>query len=288
RFAAETVGFNFHDGRLDVSAHPFCSGIGPGDCRLTTRYDERHFPGAFFGTLHESGHGMYDQGLDRDAWGTPMGDAVSLGIHESQSLMWENYVGRSRAFWSYFYGEAQQAFPEALAGVNVDTFHFAINDVRPSFIRVEADSVTYCLHIMLRFELEQKLISGDLKPADVPGAWNETFENYLGLTPPDDAAGCLQDIHWSGGLVGYFPTYALGHLYAAQFFAQAREDLGDLDAQFARGDFATLRGWLNENIHRRGCQYRPGRLVEVVTGRPLSHEPMMTFLREKFGALYGL
>ena len=286
--AARQIGFDFKAGRLDEAAHPFCSGFGPGDCRLTTRYDEHHFPGAFFGVLHEAGHGMYEQGLDQQAYGTPMGEFTSLGIHESQSRMWENSVGRSRGFWTRFYPPAQQAFPAALADVAVDDFYRAINDVRPSFIRVEADEVTYNLHIMLRFELEQALISGDLKPADVPGVWNETFARYFNLTPPDDAKGCLQDIHWSAGLMGYFPTYTLGNMYAAQFFDQAQQDLGDLESQFAQGEFQPLRQWLNEKIHRRGRQYRANRLVEVVTGQPLSYKPLVKSLHATFDKLYNL
>ena len=202
--------------------------------------------------------------------------------------MWENFVGRSRAYWQHFYPRAQAVFAEALGDVPADAFHFAVNDVRPSFIRVEADEVTYNLHIMLRFELEQPLIAGDLKPADVPGVWNETFTRYIGITPPNDAQGCLQDIHWSGGLIGYFPTYALGNMYAAQFFEAARRDLGDLDASFARGEFLPLKEWLNTNVHRRGKQYRAARLVEVVTGRTLSHEPLMSHLHDKLDPLYGL
>jgi carboxypeptidase Taq len=286
--AARNIGFDFNAGRLDIAAHPFCSGIGPGDCRLTTRYDEHHFPGAFFGTLHEAGHGIYEQGLDKDAFGTPLGEATSLGIHESQSRMWENFVGRSRSFWLHRFGSAQQTFPEALSDVPVDEFYRAINDVRPSFIRVEADEVTYNLHIMLRFELEQSLLTGDLKPIDVPGVWNETFQNYFGITPENDANGCMQDIHWSAGLIGYFPTYALGNMYAAQFFETARSELGDLDEQFARGEFQPLKGWLNENIHCRGKQYRADKLVEVVTGSSLSHQPLLDHLHGKFDELYGL
>lgn len=286
--AATQIGFDFTEGRLDEAPHPFCSGFGPGDCRLTTRYDEQHFPGAFFGTLHEAGHGMYEQGLDKSAYGTPLGESTSLGIHESQSRLWENFVGRSRSFWTHFYGPAQQAFPAALGDIAVDDFYRAVNDVQPSFIRVEADEVTYNLHIMLRFELEQKLVAGELEAVDVPAVWNETFERYFDLTPPNDAMGCLQDIHWSGGGIGYFPTYALGNMYAAQFFEQARKDLGDLDAQFAAGEFRPLREWLNEKIHRRGKMYRANRLVEVVTGSPLSHEPLVRHLHAKFDALYKL
>jgi len=288
RHASRLIGFDYLEGRLDEAAHPFCAGVGPGDTRLTTRYDPHHFPGAFFGTLHESGHGIYDQGLLKEAFGLGMGQATSLGIHESQSRLWENFVGRSQAFWNYFYPQAQAVFPEALANVPQRAFYWAINDVRPSFIRVEADEVTYNLHIMLRFELEQPLIAGDLKPADVPGVWNETFTRYFGITPPNDAQGCLQDIHWSGGGIGYFPTYCLGNMYAAQFFETARKDLGNLDEQISRGEFMPLKEWLNEKIHRRGKQYRAQRLVEVVTGRPLSHEPLVAHLKSKFGELYGV
>ena len=288
RHAARAIGFSFTDGRLDEAAHPFCSGFGPGDTRLTTRYNPHHFPGAFFGTLHEAGHGIYDQGLNKAAYGTAMGQAASLGIHESQSRLWENFVGRGRPFWNYFYPQAEAVFPEALSDVPLDDFYFAVNDVRPSFIRVEADEATYNLHIMLRFELEQPLLTGDLKPADVPGVWNETFQRYFGLTPPDASHGCLQDIHWSGGMLGYFPTYSLGNVCAAQFFEAARRDLGDLDGQIAAGRFGPLKEWLNKNIHSRGKQYRSRKLVEVVTGQPLSHAPLIAHLRAKYGELYGI
>lgn len=241
-----------------------------------------------YDALIEHLKGTYDQGLDRNHHGTPMGNAISLGIHESQSRMWENFVGRSRSFWAHFFPQAQAAFPDALGRVSADAFYFAINRVEPSFIRVEADEATYNLHILLRFEMEQALISDGLKAGDVPGAWNETFRKYFGMVPPDDAHGCLQDIHWSGGGIGYFPTYTLGNLYAAQFFEQVREDLGDLDAMFAAGDFAPLKTWLTEKIYRHGQRYRAGELVEVVTGKPLSHEPLMRHLKAKFGALYGI
>ncbi|QDT49445.1 Thermostable carboxypeptidase 1 [Symmachiella dynata] len=286
--AATAIGFDFHKGRLDEAAHPFCSGFGPGDTRLTTRYDEHHFPGSFFGTLHEAGHGIYEQGLNPAEFGTPMGTYTSLGIHESQSRLWENFVGRSRAFWNHYYSAAQQTFSTALTDVSEETFLWCVNDVRPTFIRVEADEATYNLHILLRFELEQPLVSGDLKPADVPTAWNEKFTQYFGITPPTDAMGCLQDIHWSGGGIGYFPTYSLGNMYAAQFFEAARRDLGDLDEQFAAGDFAPLKTWLNQNIHQRGQQYRANRLVEVVTGERLAYQPLVKHLRAKFSELYGL
>ena len=286
--ASRSIGFDFERGRIDASAHPFCSGFGPGDCRLTTRYNDHHFPSAFFGVLHESGHGIYDQGLPTESFGLGIGQAVSLGIHESQSRLWENFVGRSESFWKYMYPTAQLAFPQALGQVGFDDFHFAINDVRPSFIRVEADEVTYNLHIMLRFEIEQLLVSGELQPVDVPGVWNEKFSQYFGLNVPNDSQGCLQDIHWSGGLLGYFPTYALGNMYAAQFYNAARRDLGDLEEQFAKGQFKPLKAWLNEKIHNHGKRYSARRLVEVVTGESLSHVPLVEHLNRKFGTLYGL
>jgi carboxypeptidase Taq len=284
--AAKAIGFDFEAGRIDESAHPFCSGFGPGDCRLTTRYHDHYFNSAFFGVLHEAGHGIYEQGLDAGSFGLGIGQPVSLGIHESQSRMWENFVGRSRSFWTYFFPTTQIGFPKALGDVSLDDFYFAVNDVRPSLIRVEADEVTYNLHIMLRFEIEQHLISGELKPADVPGVWNEKVQKYFGLTVPTDATGCLQDIHWSAGLLGYFPTYALGNMYAAQFFVAAEQELGCFDEQFARGMFKPLKNWLNEKIHRHGKRYSARRLVEVVTGRPLSHEPLIAHLRKKYSELY--
>jgi carboxypeptidase Taq len=285
--AATAIGFDFTEGRLDITTHPFCSGIGPGDVRITTRYDAHHFPGAFFGILHEAGHGIYDQGLDPKHFGTPMGEMISLGIHESQSRMWENLVGRSRAFWTHFFPKAQETFPEALGNVSADAFYWAVNDVRPSLIRVEADEATYNLHILLRFEMERAFFSGNLKVDDIPAAWNEKFKSYFGLTPPDDAKGCLQDVHWSCGYIGYFPTYSLGNLYAAQFFAKAQKDLGDLHGQFAKGEFAALKNWLRQNIHRHGRRYRAGDLVERVTGQPLSSKPLIDYMTRKFGELYG-
>jgi len=286
--AAQQIGFDFQRGRLDVTAHPFCTSLGPHDCRITTRYDEQFFNCAFFGVLHEAGHGIYDQGLRSDQHGLPLGEAVSLGIHESQSRLWENLVGRSRSFWQYFYPAAQQDFPEALADVPLDDFYFAINDVRPSLIRVEADEATYNLHILIRFELEQDLLRGDLGADELPAAWNDKYKNYLGIQPTDDADGVLQDVHWSAGLFGYFPTYSLGNMYASQFFAQAEADLGELGPQFARGQFAPLREWLRTKIHVHGQRYTAAELVQRVTGRPLSHAPMIEHLRRKLAPLYGL
>ncbi|MGE3809723.1 MAG: carboxypeptidase M32, partial [Gemmataceae bacterium] len=286
--AAAAIGFDFESGRLDVTTHPFCSGIGPGDVRLTTRYNPRFFNEAFFGTLHEAGHGIYDQGLEHEHFGTPVGSFCSLGIHESQSRMWENFVGRGRPFWEHFYPRARQTFLNTLDDVKLDDFYFAVNDVQPSFIRVEADEATYNLHIILRFEMEQAILHGDIKPADVPGAWNAKFKEAFNLTPPDDKLGCLQDVHWSFGGIGYFPTYTLGNMYAAQFMEQARADLGDLDGDFRKGEFARLKGWLNDKIHKPGMKWRAGELCQRVTFKPLSHKPLIEYMKKKYGPLYGI
>lgn len=282
------IGFDLSRGRLDVTEHPFCSGLGPDDCRLTTHYHENFFPSAFFSTLHEAGHGIYDQGLRPEFYGLPPGDAISLGIHESQSRMWENLVGRSRAFWQYLYPTVQKTFPEALSKVTLDDFYWAINDVRPSLIRIEADEATYNLHILVRFELEQALVADELRVADLPGAWKEKYRHYLGIEPKTDTEGVLQDIHWSAGLIGYFPTYSLGNLYASQFFEQADRELGGLESQFAAGKFDPLRDWLRAKIHRVGQCYTATQLVERVCGTPLSHEPIMRHLQRKFAPLYGI
>ena len=286
--AAVGIGFDFKRGRLDPTAHPFCTSIGPGDTRITTRYDEHNFSGAFFGVLHEVGHGLYDQGLDPAHHGTPMGEAVSLGIHESQSRLWENAVGRSRAFWDCWFKIARTIFHESLDGVSQDDFVFAVNEVERSLIRVQADEVTYNLHVLLRFDLERALLSGDLAVADLPGAWAEKSRHYLGVVPSHDAEGCLQDIHWSAGLIGYFPTYTLGNLYCAQLFAQADGDLGGLARPFALGDFSTLLGWLREKVHRQGQRYRAADLARRITGAPLDHAPLMASLWRKYKELYQL
>jgi carboxypeptidase Taq len=287
RQAAAAIGFDFERGRLDVSAHPFCTHLGPSDTRLTTRYDERQFASAFFGVLHEAGHGLYQQGLPTEHFGTPRGEYVSMGIHESQSRLWENLVGRRRSFWRHFFPRLQAAFP-GTADIAEGDWHRAVNHVEPGFIRVEADEATYNLHVLMRFELEKALVTGDLPVADLPGAWNEKMQSYLGLTPPDAARGVLQDIHWAGGMVGYFPTYTLGNLYAAQFFEQAQADLGDLDASFARGDFAPLLGWLRVRIHAEGQRFTARNLVQRVTGKPLSAAPLLAHLGRRAAEVYGV
>lgn len=289
REIAASLGFDFERGRLDVSTHPFCGGSHRDDVRMTTRFGEANFPNEALGsTMHECGHGLYEQGLGREHIGTPMGSAVSLGIHESQSRMWENQVGRSRAFWSWCAPKIKAHFGAPLADFSVDDFYGGANIVAPSFIRVEADEATYNLHVMIRFELERALLAGDLEVAELPAAWNQRYKEYLGVDVPDDAKGCLQDIHWSMNLIGYFPTYTLGNLYCAQFFDAARRELGDLDAMFAAGEFAPLLGWLREKIHVHGRRYRASELVQEVTGAPLSADPLMAHLEGKLLPLYGL
>lgn len=287
RSIVEAMGLDFEAGRIDVSTHPFCTSMSPLDVRLTTRYDEHYMPMSLFGVMHETGHALYEQGLDAAHTGTPMGQHVSLGIHESQSRLWENQVGRSHTFWRHFYPRLQQAFP-SLADVAMDEWVFAINTVEPSLIRVEADEVTYGLHIMLRFDIERKMIRKEIAVKDIPAAWNAGMKGLLGIAPPDDARGCLQDIHWSMGIFGYFPTYALGNLYAAQFFEAARRGLPDLEEQIARGELLPLREWLLEHIHRQGKRYRANELVKVVSGSDLSHQPFIHYLHAKFKPLYGL
>lgn len=287
RAAASRIGFDFARGRLDVTAHPFCARVAPHDCRITTHYVERSFS-ALFAVLHESGHGIYEQGLPTAQFGLPLGEPVSMGIHESQSRLWENTVGRSQAFWQFFFDDARQRFAPSLDDVSLDAFLLAVNDVRPSLIRIEADEATYNLHILVRFELEQALLAGDLPPADLPAAWRAKYRDYLGVEPGNDGNGCLQDIHWSAGLFAYFPTYALGNLYAAQFYAQADRELGPLDETFARGDFQPLREWLTQKIYSQGQRFSAAELIERVTGSPLSHQPFIAYLRRKLGRLYGI
>ncbi len=288
RFVSESIGFDYDRGRLDVSTHPFCSGSHPGDVRLTTRFHDANVNDALGSTMHEAGHGIYEQGLPMDHWGTPMGSSVSLGIHESQSRLWENQVGRSRAFWEWLHPRLGEFFGDRTRGLALDDVFGAANVVRPDFIRVEADEATYNLHIMIRFELERQLLRGDLDVADLPEAWNARYRELLGIEVPDDAKGCLQDIHWSMCAMGYFPTYTLGNLHAAQLFEAAGRELGDLDAMFRRGEFEPLRRWLNRTVHAHGRRFRAAELCEEVTGEPLSAEPLMRHLESKLRPLYGV
>lgn len=281
RHAAEAMGFDFEAGRIDTTTHPFCTTLGPGDCRLTTRYNEQDFTQSFYGILHEAGHGLYEQGLPAEHYGTPLGVAASLGIHESQSRLWENHVGRSPAFWEHWYPIACEHFPE-LKRLSPAQLTAAVNRVSPSFIRVEADQVTYDLHILLRFEVETRLIEGQLKVADVPAFWNEEFEKLLGLKVTRDADGCLQDIHWSLGDLGYFPTYTLGNLNAAQLMHRAAQDHPNLDSELATGQYGTLLAWLRERVHRHGLRYKPQELIEHATGEKTQSRYHLEYLRKKF------
>jgi len=287
KFVAEAIGFNFESGRLDITTHPFCSGIGPGDTRITTRYHDNMVLDALSSTMHEAGHGIYEQNLDSNLWGTPCGESVSLGIHESQSRGWENIVGRGRDFWEWCLPHAQKIMPDAFDDQTVGSIYAAQNIVKPSYIRVEADETTYNLHIMLRFELERAMIRGEVEVDDIPRAWNEKFKKFLGFDVDKDANGCLQDVHWSFGLMGYFPTYTLGNLYAAQIFDAAGEAIDGLDDHYRNGRFSPLREWLTENIHRHGRRYRASELCERATGKPLSADPLMNYLETKIRPIYG-
>ncbi|MFM1872482.1 MAG: hypothetical protein RL398_1904 [Planctomycetota bacterium] len=280
------IGFDQERGRLDRSAHPFCTGTG-GDVRLTTRFGRDNVLDALGSTMHEGGHGLYEQGLDVDRLGTPLGEAASLGIHESQSRLWENHVGRSRAFWRWCRPVAEKHLGSACDGFDADALWRAANVVQPSLIRVEADEATYDLHVMVRFELERALIEGQLSVDALPQEWNLRYREYLGVEVPDDRRGCLQDVHWSCGLFGYFPTYTLGNLYAAQFFAAAGKALGDLDGMLARGEFGPLREWLRREIHRHGRRHDPAELCRLVTGAPLSPEPFLSHLQRKLTEVYA-
>lgn len=284
------MGFDLDAGRLDVSAHPFCDGMAPGDTRLTTRYAEDQFVSALSGTMHETGHALYEQNLPkREHYGQPVAEAASTGIHESQSRMWENFVGRSRPFWEWALPQLQRALDvPGLNSLDVETAYRGMNVVRPSLIRIESDEATYNLHIMLRFDLERAMLSGDLKVADLPAAWNERMRADLGVEVPDHARGAMQDIHWSMAAFGYFPTYTLGNLYAAQFWAAARQALPQMDDDLRRGEFGGLRAWLTEHVHTHGRRFTAPELCERITGRPLSHEPLLAYLREKLAPIYGL
>ena len=287
RAVVTAMGFDFSRGRIDRSAHPFCTGTG-GDVRLTTRFHKDNVLDALGSTMHEGGHGLYEQGLAVEHLGSPLGEAVSLGIHESQSRLWENHVGRSRAFWQWCWPVAQQFLGSACTGQTAASVFGAANLVRPSLIRVEADEATYDLHVMIRFEIEQALIDGSLAVADLPASWNALYRDYLGVEVPDDRHGCLQDVHWSCGLFGYFPTYTLGNLYAAQIAAAADRALGGLAPQLAQGDFTPLRQWLRENVHRHGRRYEPAELCERATGAQLSSEPFFAYLEAKLAEAYEL
>jgi carboxypeptidase Taq len=276
------MGFDLEAGRLDASAHPFTQGMAPGDVRLTTRYREDDWLNAVFSTLHEGGHGLYEQGLTDADWGTPLGEAVSLAIHESQSRFWENRVGRSRPYWEHALPIAKEMLGENVSGETVDSVLSRVNAVERSFIRVEADELTYNLHVLLRFQIEEALFSGALEVEGIESAWNEGMKKLLGVTPPNPAKGFMQDVHWSCGLFGYFPTYTLGNLYAAQFAAAMEKDLGSLDAMIRAGKFTPMREWLRENIHKHGREFPASELCLRATGEALDAGYFLKYLEGKY------
>jgi carboxypeptidase Taq len=285
----ERIGFDLGAGRLDTSAHPFSAGLGPGDTRITTRYREDGFLDALGSSLHEAGHGLYEQGLPKERlFGQPLAEPLGLAIHESQSRLWENHVGRSRAFCEWALPEMRRFLGPPLESITVDALYEAVNTVRAGLIRVESDEATYHLHIMLRFDLERALFRDELRPADLPAAWNERIKQDLGLEVPDDRRGCLQDIHWSMGAIGYFPTYTLGSLYAAQWWEAILRDVPDLPEQISRGDFEALLSWLRSNIHVHGRRFPAAELCRRVSGKPLDHGPLMHHLKRKLRPIYGI
>lgn len=280
-------GFDLKKGRQDTSAHPFTTGFSVSDVRLTTRIQKDYFPSAFFSTIHECGHGLYHQGIDPALERTPLAEGASLGMHESQSRLWENLVGRSRLFWLHYYPRLKKRFPSQLRYVSLERFYRAINKVEPSLIRVEADEVTYNLHIMLRFELENAMLEGRIKIKDLPQIWNAKMEEYLGIVPPNDAQGVLQDIHWSQAYLGYFPTYSLGNLISAQIFEQAKKDIPSLPEQISSGQFGELLSWLRNNIYRHGRKFTSNELLKRITGKELQAESYLKYIREKYSEIYG-
>ncbi|MFY9579569.1 MAG: carboxypeptidase M32, partial [Gaiellaceae bacterium] len=288
RRVLERLGWEEGGWRLDEAAHPFATSFGPGDVRLTTRYDASYVGMALYGAIHEFGHGLYESQVDPAFARSPLGEGVSLGVHESQSRLWENVVGRGRPFVGYLHGQLRDAFPERFANVDAEQLYRAVNRVRPSLIRVEADEATYGLHIILRFELEREMIAGAVALEELPEAWNVRMQEYLGVEVPDDANGVLQDVHWSGGDIGYFATYALGNLISAQLWERARADLPDLDGALAAGDGASLRAWLGDRVHRFGRSIPPRELVAQATGGPIAVQPFVEYLNAKLRPIYGL
>lgn len=282
------IGFDLHRGRMDLSTHPFTTRLGRNDVRLTTRYNENFFQTGIFSTIHEAGHGLYELGFDDDIQDTILADGASLGIHESQSRFWENMIGRGLAFWKRYLPKLAECFPNQLTGVSPDAFYRAVNKVEPSYIRVEADEVTYGLHIILRFDLERALLTDEIKVSELPMVWNEKMKQLLGITPKNDAEGVLQDIHWSLGAMGYFPTYALGNLYAAQFAETLRGELVDLDRIVNSGDFRQILDWLRNRIHKHGKVYTARELCTRVTGKPLDPSFFTNYLEEKYKGVYDM
>jgi carboxypeptidase Taq len=284
----KTMGFHENTSRIDQSAHPFCSPLLPNDIRMTTRFNPEDPFFSIFAVLHEGGHGLYALGRPKEEFGSPLSESLSLGIDESQSRWWETLIGQSFSFWEYFFPLLQKEFSEHFHSIHLDEFYRAINHIKPSLIRIEADEITYNLHILLRFEIEKGLIEGSLKTSDIPDVWNEKMRNYLGISPEFDGEGCLQDIHWSLGLFGYFPTYTLGNLYASQFFEIFEKSFPYWQERVAKGELGFIREWLRENIHQYGRQFSPTELCMNITGKSLSEEAFIKYLNTKYKNLYHL
>ncbi|MGP4060022.1 carboxypeptidase M32 [Halobacillus sp. H74] len=279
------MGYDFDAGRLDETLHPFAIGLNSNDVRVTTKYDESDFRTAIFGTIHEGGHALYEQNIDDKLAFTPLATGTSMGIHESQSLFWENFIARSEGFWKNHYELFQEYAPVQFKTLSLGEFYPAVNEVKPSLIRIEADELTYCLHIMVRYELEKALIAGEIEVKDLPEMWNQKMEDYVGIRPESNAEGVLQDIHWSGGDFGYFPSYALGYMYAAQLEAQMRKEL-DVDQCIEKGDFQRIKAWLTKNVHQYGKMKKPLEILHDVTGEGLNPEYLIEYLTNKYKNIY--
>lgn len=288
RFMLGELNYDFAAGRLDETVHPFATGLNPGDVRITTRYLKEDVVSALFGTIHECGHALYEQNISKDLAGTNLCSGTSMGIHESQSRFWENKIGRSHEFWSKYFRKLQETFPGQFDEINVDTLYKAINHTEPSLIRIEADELTYNLHIMIRYEIEKGLIDGDIQVANLPKVWNAKYKEYLGIEPQNDSEGVLQDVHWSGGSFGYFPSYALGNMYAAQFLHKMEEDILDFDNLVADGNFKPIKNYLTEHIYQYGKLLDPNEIVQKVTGEELNPQYLVDYLKNKYKSIYGL
>ncbi|MCW3119553.1 MAG: carboxypeptidase [Chitinophagaceae bacterium] len=280
--------FDFEAGRQDLSEHPFTTNFSSTDVRITTRVNENDLASMTWSCIHETGHALYEQGLPPDQYGLPLGEAASLSMHESQSRLWENNVGRSLSFWKYYFPQLQQYFPKQLGDISIEDFYKGINKVETSFIRTEADELTYHFHVFIRYQLEKNLIDGSIQTKDIPAFWNENYKKYLNVTVPNDKQGCLQDIHWSHGSFGYFPTYSLGSFYAAQFFACARNQAGDLDQQLENGNSHSLLAWLRKNVHGYGRKFTSEELCKNITGKTLDTKDFMTYMLQKYTMIYNL
>ncbi|MBY9081848.1 carboxypeptidase M32 [Paenibacillus sp. HN-1] len=287
-FLLKQMGYDFEAGRLDESVHPFATGLNPGDVRITTNYVPDNVTSSVFSCLHEGGHALYEQNISKDLVGTPLAQGASMGIHESQSRLWENMIGRSRAFWQRYYSDLQSHFPENFAEVDMEDFYRAINRVENTLIRIDADELTYNLHIIIRYEIEKQIFNEGLQVKDLPEVWNAKYKEYLGIVPPTNSLGVLQDVHWSGGDFGYFASYSLGNMYAAQFLNTLRKELPEFDSLIASGNLLPIKEWLSNAIYRYGMSETPSQIIERVTGEPLNPDYLADYLEQKYSDIYHL